>query len=361
MPWGVAAGVVGSVAGSAISSAMAPSPSGGGGQYYTPTGLGTADTQWQGLQTGNYNTYGQTSPGIQGAAGQSFNAGLAANQAYGWGYQNAAGNAGNQYTNLGTNLQGAAQQDFNAQGALGAAGAQVMNTAMDPQSALYNRTYQQLQDQTGATNSMYGLGSSAAGAGVANQALGNFNIDWQNQQLARQTQGLQAYGAALGQGSTIAGQGGAMGGAGAGYTLQGGQTPYSVGQTIAGTPGQLGSTYAGQLQAGVYGPAQGMQSQAIPYMNYGAGAQSVPYQNAYNNAQATGGAVGSAIQGIGSNPQMQAAFGNLWSSSPSTQGYFGSTGSAGNYGGTGYGGYGMGSGASSAYSGAGNTYGFTMS
>jgi hypothetical protein len=359
MPWGVAA----SVAGAAVSSALAPSPSSGGGssgQYYSPTGLGNADTQWQGLQTGNYNTYYGNNPGIQGLGQQSLQQGLGVNNAYSPAYQNAANAAGSQYTQLGGQLQGAAGQDFAAQGALGAAGQQVMNTAFDPQSALYNRTAQQLQDQTGATNSMYGLGSSGAGAGVANQAMSNFNIDWQNQQLQRQTQGLQAYGAALGQGSTIAGQGGALGNAGAAATLQGGQTPYSTAGAIAAQPGNLGNTYGQYLNSNVYGPAQSMQSQAIPYMNYGAGAQSVPYQNAYNNAQATGGAIGSAIQGIGSNPQMQSAFGNLWSSSPSTQGYFGSTGSAGNYGGTGYGGYGMGSGASSAYTGAGNTYGFTM-
>jgi hypothetical protein len=344
MPWGVAA----AVAGSAVSSALAPSPSGGGGssgQYYIPTGLGTADTQWQGLQTGNYNTYGQTSPGIQGAAGQSFNAGQAANQDYGWAYQNAAGNAGNQYTNLGTNLQGAAQQDFNAQGALGQAGAQVMNTAFDPQSALYNRTYQQLQDQTGATNSMYGLGSSAAGAGVANQALGNFNIDWQNQQLQRQTQGLQAYGAALGQGSTIAGQGGALGGAGAGYTLQGGQVPYQTGQTIAGMPGQLGSTYANQLNTGVYGPAQGIQGQAIPYMNYGQGAQAVPYQQQVQGAGAAGALASQGITSLGSNPQVQSALGSAFGGSgQSFSGNFGGMASSSPY-----------------YSGGGgNAYGFTM-
>jgi hypothetical protein len=71
---------------------------------------------------------------------------------------------------------------------------QVLNTGFDPQGALYNRTQQQVTDQQNALNSMYGLGSSAYGAGLAGQANENFNIDWQNQQLARQTQALGAYG-----------------------------------------------------------------------------------------------------------------------------------------------------------------------
>ena len=48
---------------------------------------------------------------------------------------------------------------------------------------------------------MYGLGTSAAGAGLAGDASRNFNIDWQNQQLQRQDPGaLGAYGTEQGQG-----------------------------------------------------------------------------------------------------------------------------------------------------------------
>jgi hypothetical protein len=354
MPWGVAAAVGGAV----VSSALAPSPSGGGssGQYYSPTGLGTADTQWQGLQTGNYNTYNNTD--LQQYGGQSLNAGLQAYNNTAPGYQNAANAAGSQYTQLGQQLQGAAGQQFGAQGGLLSAGQQLYQTSLDPQNALYNRSVQQLQDQTGATNSMYGLGSSAAGAGVANQALGNFNIDWQNQQLQRQATGLQGYGAAVGQAGQAAGQGGALGSAGAGYTLQGGQTPYTTGQQIAAQPGQLGGAYGSYLQSNVYGPAQGLQQQAIPYMNYGQGAQSVPYQAQAQGAGAAGALASQGINSLGNNPQLQSSLGNLFGSSPST-GYFGSTQTPGNYGGTGYGGFGMGTGGD-YYSGGGNSYGFTM-
>src|SRR6266403_739873 len=136
MPWGVAAAVGASAVGSAVSSAMAPSSgSGSGSQYYTPTGLGAADTSWQNLlaqqqqsQAGIYNT----SPLYQ----QSLNAGQAAQQQYAGNYQNAAHAAGSQYGNLGTQLQGAAGQQFGAQTGLLNAGQQLDQTSLDPQNAL---------------------------------------------------------------------------------------------------------------------------------------------------------------------------------------------------------------------------------
>lgn len=70
----------------------------------------------------------------------------------------------------------------------------VLQSGFDPQSALYNRTLQQTMDQQNALNAMYGLSSSGYGAGLAGDAAKNFNIDWQNNQLARESQALGAYG-----------------------------------------------------------------------------------------------------------------------------------------------------------------------
>jgi hypothetical protein len=352
MPWGAAAGLAASVAGSAISSAMAPSTSGGSGgagSYYVPSGLQGADQQWQNLQNQNYNVFSASQPQLQDYGQQSLAAQLAAYNTYGSPYQNAANLAGQQYGNLGQQLTNLGNQNIGYGQQLQGYGQQVFNTALDPQSALYNRSVQQLQDQTGATNSMYGLGSSAAGAGVANQALGNFNIDWQNAQLQRQLQGLQG----LGQISNIAGQ---YNQAGAGelaaapqYTLQGGQLPYQTAQFLGGQPAAIGGQYGQYLQSNVYGPAQSFQNQAIPYMNAGIGAQAVPYQNAYDQANALGGAAYQGISRLGNNPQVQAGLGGL----------FGGGSSGGGYGGQSALGFGDVS-ASPYYSGGGNTYGFTM-
>jgi hypothetical protein len=304
-----------------------------------------ADQQWQNLQNQNYNVFSGSQQQLQDYGQQSLAAQLDAYNKYGSPYQNAANVAGQQYGSLGNNLTNASNLQFGQQQGLINAGQQVYNTAFDPQNALYNRTVQQLQDQTGATNSMYGLGSSAAGAGVANQALGNFNIDWQNQQLQRQLSGLQGYGSAIGQAGQAAAQGGALGAAGAGYTLQSGQLPYQVGQELGGAPAQIGQNYGNYLQNTTYGPAQGFQQQAIPYMNAGIGAQAVPYQAQQQGAGAAGALAGQAVQGLGNAYQNAGSFGNLFGG---TTGSFGGGDFSGAFTSSPY------------YSGGGNSYGFTM-
>jgi hypothetical protein len=69
---------------------------------------------------------------------------------------------------------------------------QIEQTGMDPQGALYARTLQQVQDQQRVANAKSGVASSPFGAGLEGDASRNFNIDWQNQQLNRQTQAATA-------------------------------------------------------------------------------------------------------------------------------------------------------------------------
>jgi hypothetical protein len=77
---------------------------------------------------------------------------------------------------------------------------QVVNTGFDPQQALYDRTQQQVMDQVQAANAAAGIGSSPYGAGVAGKTLSDFNIDWQNAQLGRQTAAAQTGAGLLSQG-----------------------------------------------------------------------------------------------------------------------------------------------------------------
>lgn len=99
----------------------------------------------------------------------------------------------------GAQAQQAGDQLSGAYAPLQQGAGQVMQTAFDPQQALYARTAQQLQDQTRAAESARGIGMTPYGAGVEGQTMANFNIDWQNQQLQRQLQGLAGAGSALGQ------------------------------------------------------------------------------------------------------------------------------------------------------------------
>lgn len=122
-------------------------------------------------------------------------------------------NASNAYLNSGQQQQyqqamnalqpayyGAGQQAFNIgnqlYGQMGQAqqyGNQVMQTAFDPQQALYNQQFQLQQQQAMANQASRGLAMSGVGAELSNQADQNFNINWQNQQLSRQIAGLGAY------------------------------------------------------------------------------------------------------------------------------------------------------------------------
>jgi hypothetical protein len=281
-------------------------------------------------------------PYYQQALSQGLNVGT---NLYGTGYQNAANAAGTGYANASNALTGLGNLDLDTQRQLLGAGRQVYNMGLDPQNALYDRTLNQLTQQTGATNSMYGLGSSAAGAGVQNQALSNFNIDWQNNQLSRALQGLQGY-------TGAANTAGSYGQAGANaltmapqYMLQSGQIPYQVAGSLAALPGTLADTFAQQLERGPLSSASSLQGQIIPYMNYGAGAQSVPFQSQAQGAGALGSLVSQGISGLGNAFQNSGGFGNFFN------------GATGSFGGGDF------SGAftsSPYYSGGGNSYGFTM-
>lgn len=316
MPWGIAAAVGGTVVSGLVNDAMSPgtTTSGGGSAppYYVPSGLGTADQTWQNLLNQELASQGQAYSMIPYYQ-QSLQRGLAGEQMYGTGYQNAATQAGNFDQDLAAYFNQQGNQNFGTQADLLGAGRQVFNLGLDPQSALYNRTVQQLQDQTGATNSMYGLGSSAAGAGVANQALSNFNIGWQNNQLSRALQGLQGYSGA----ASTAGRYGELGtqqlSSVPQYMLKSGQLPYTVNQSMSALPGQLAGTYAGQIQQGPLSSAESMMGYIVPYMNYGQGAQAVPYQNQANNAAQWGGVAGNAFNTAFSSPSVQNGISNIFS------------------------------------------------
>ncbi len=209
-------------------------------------------------QAPNYSNFGQANnafsgglQGLQGLAGQG--QGLTSNivnNPYAGAYQGAAGAAGGQLGTLGG-------QAGSASGSLYGSGASILNTAFDPQNALYNRTQQQNQDQTGAMLAATGVGATPYGAAVMGQNNSNFNIDWQNQQLQRQAQGIQSANQAYAGG-------GQQGTLGAQSTLGAGQLPYStsVGISNAGL-GALGT------EQGLYQGVTGAADQYLGLANTG--------------------------------------------------------------------------------------------
>ena len=91
---------------------------------------------------------------------------------------------------------------------------QALQTAFDPQSALYARAFQQQQDQGNVTNAQNGVAGTPYGAALARQGNQNFDIDWQKAQIQNQQTGA-------GTAATL------LGGAGSGL-----QTGTSVGQAV---------------------------------------------------------------------------------------------------------------------------------
>jgi len=342
MPFAIAAPAIGAI--TSIASGPSSTASGGGSDLYTPTGLSSSDQSWQQVLQQMQNYYGANANTINSGANAAYQGALNANNQYGPGYQNAANAAGSQYSNLGGMLGGLSTQDAATQQALLNAGQQTYQASQTGNTPQYNLNLNNMMQQTGATNSMYGLGSSAAGAGVQNQALNNFNIDWNTQQLQNQIAGLGAYTGAANTAGNYGSAAANLGQQGAADTLAGGQVPYSTAQSIAGAPNSALSSMSGILNQGVYQPGSGIQSSIIPYLNYGQGATSNAYNAASQGAGALGSAVSSGISGLGNASQnLGGLFGSSSLSSmfgPSSSG-FGSTS------------------ASPYYSGGGNSYGFT--
>lgn len=259
--------------------------------YYKPIGLNEADTSWlanmRSQNALNEQYANQINPALlqsfQQQSGINYNPLLQAGQQAGQAYGNLAPQAA-QYSQM---LQGLGQQQIGQVDNLMNAGNQLWQTAQDPRHELYNRTRQQLGDQINAGQAQRGLGNSAVGGAEYNQGMRDFNIDWQNQQLARQSAGLQG----LVQSSNAAGRAnqyagadltGALGLSGQipGFMLQSAQTPIDAQNMAYGAPGQVAANYAQQLQNGPQTAYGNFMGQIIPYLNQGTGVQSTTNRQA---------------------------------------------------------------------------------
>ena len=360
---GAAAAVVG--AGAAVYSASNSGGGGGGG------GGGTGGPYNYELADDSYNQWyldnqqlSNIDQGIQDVAIPAYQQSYdAANNINYDQYLQAANTAGTQMTNLAgaagqqSGYYGqAADQARQQQSALYSAGNQLYQTSLDPQNALYDRTQQQLTDQVRAGQAARGIGLSGEGAVEENGAMSNFNIDWQNQQLSRQLQGVQGMSSASnagyqqGQmaGADMAGQL-AAGQAQTQYTQEGAQIPLTAQQYVASQPAANANTYATNM-GNLSSMWAAQQNQILPFINNSD--QVAQYNTGYNTQQnaATAKALTQGVGAIGN------AFSNYQSASnPSgwmnnvntSNGGFGANGADANnmanggsvydsYGGTGY-------------------------
>ena len=193
----------------------------------------TAPTQYNTWQPSNVS--GQDT-NFNTAVNQNLNSGNAAvpawqqylssmtNNPYQAGAQTASGNAGTAYTNTGNTAVANS-------GALSGASTALLNTAMNPQSGLYNLEHQNNPDATNASLAARGLTTSGAGAALAGQSDNTFNLDWMNNLQGLQSQAIGT----AGTGMTTAGN---LGTSGANSINLGGAVPAA---TYNAGVNQLGS------------------------------------------------------------------------------------------------------------------------
>ena len=249
MPW-ISGAIIGgaSLLGGYLSRKKSSS-TGQGSTGYVPQGQGTADQFSQDMMRQYGTAFGQASPEIQGGLHDAYAATQPGGQ---WGN---LGNIAQQYMGtLGQQGMGAYGQAQNLYGA----GNQLWQTAQDPQQALYQKMLQQTQDQSRTATSMRGIGMGGESAGIENQDVNNFNMQWQNAQLGRQLQGLQ-------------GMGGAYAGAGQQQQLGNAQLAGSMamGQGGAQLPFQMAGAYGQGMSQGVYNPMYQGYGMGSNYMGIG--------------------------------------------------------------------------------------------
>jgi hypothetical protein len=310
---GAAGSIAGLIDGPPASNVQLPT------QYQLPAG--TQDTAAYGALQGTQNLpaqqYGQQFlPQYEQATQNLYNNPYASQAQQG---ANVAGALGQQASlnayGQGANLQGTGQGVINAGNSLVPYASAIMQTAFDPQQALYNQTLQQTTDQQQAANAMAGVSGSPYGAGVTNTALQNFNINWQNQQLGREATGASAAQGLIGTagstdntGAGIIGQGTALQGNAAGAYGQASALPYQQAQTIGqNQQSAISNLFQGGSQA--QSLAQQPITDYLQYLQVGNQTNSVANQQAqtalnqanlaFNQNQTLGSNLGSSISGLG--------------------------------------------------------------
>lgn len=275
--------------------------------WQAPNMNGAADAALGGnANLGQYNTWASLLPMYQQAANSAFNNPFAQH------YQtrsNWAGDigygTGQQQVNAGNSLMGAGQSMLPyAQS--------ILNLGFDPQNALYDRTLQQTTQQQRAGQTARGIAMTPYGAGLENDALKNFNIDWQNNLLNRANTASQGAGYLTNSAGNAINLGQNVGTLGVQQLQNSAALPFNVANTIAGAPlsilgqyGQAGNQAAMLPMAQIenYLKYLGVGNQAGGVANTGYANQIAAQNNQFNQNQKLGSNFGASLQGLsGNNP-----------------------------------------------------------
>lgn len=284
-------GDVGSVVGGFLggSSGASSGPASVGSVY--PNTFQNSQT-YQNL-VGNNTTNANIAQNLNQSATNTYN--NAYSNPYSGALQQGAGTAGTGLQNVGTTgLNNSSALSSSANSLLPYI-QQVMQQGLDPQNALFNRQQQQVRDQSNVTNAQQGLTGPYA-AGVTNQNLNNFDIDWQNNALQRAISGLSAGGTAINQAGSGFNTAGQIGGQAGQDIYAGAGLPYNAANSITNNQTTDINNLIGSL-GGINNIDSQTMSSLLQYL-----AQSSNYGIAQNSASAnsasSGAAGGSNLGGI---------------------------------------------------------------
>lgn len=276
-----------------------------GAMTYVPTGQGNADNMWQQIM----QHWSDISSGDTTALTDYLHGGLSSAEGAIPGIQGRMNNFGDELTGMAGRFTG-------REGALTGAGESVWNTALDPEGALRDRTQQRVVDASRAATSARGIGMGGESAGLEDQAVSNFNLDWNDRQLGREVSGAQALtGTSDAAGRQAQGAEGAYTGATNFY-----QNAYQL-------PFNLASTYGSAMGTSVYNPMNALGGNLAQYMGLGQSASQAAFgQNQTNMNNLTSG-----LNQFAQSPWLQSYFntpsnwsGGSYTSNPSDIGYYGS-------------------------------------
>ena len=140
-------------------------------------------------QAGTWNPQNQglTGNSLMGASGGLIEAGSGMMGAG----SDFLGQAGNQANIAGPGLAANVANANNLVAMMNPRITQTMNQGFDPQKKLFNQLFNQQQQQNLASQAAAGTANTPYGAGLTQQGNQNFDIAWQNAQLARQGQAAQ--------------------------------------------------------------------------------------------------------------------------------------------------------------------------
>jgi hypothetical protein len=247
-------------------------------QPYKPTGQAAADQGYQNI-TSTLAPYASSIPSYVLPQLQKLTA-QQVNNPYAGAAQSGANAAGGYATGTFAPMQyGAASTLYGQAGAASPYAVQALQTANDPQNALYARQYQQMQDQQNAINAQNGIAGTPYGAGVAGQTANNFNLDWLNNQQQRQATGAGIYSNLSGAQEGLYGAGATQGQGGLQTSIYGSALPYSTYGGIAGNAANALNNYSAGA-SGAFGPATSLAGLYSNYLGLGQNATSLGIQGA---------------------------------------------------------------------------------